>query len=327
MHLIEVTKKFATKESCLDYLASLRWPNGVCCLKCGIAGKDEKGREVISKFTTNETTRTRFSKKKQAVVTVKVPSRSLYQCKECGYQFAATAGTVFHDSHLPIETWFQAVAMILEAKKGMSALQICRHLGIPKENYKSIWYLCHRIREATQDGGLLTGVVEADHTYFSARKPRKGKPYVKKEETDVVLGMIERGGKLRLVPVKDETREVTAPVLAKHISPDALLQTDAHATFEIIGSDRKFAAHRMINHRKSYAIGENHTQHIESAFSLLKRGVYGTFHKVSIKHLGRYCNEFSFRFNRRHSQSEMFDETMKGLLNGKPLTYKTLTAS
>jgi hypothetical protein len=327
MHLIEVTKKFATKESCLDYLASLRWPNGVCCLKCGITGKDEKGREVISKFTTNETTRTRFSKKKQAVVTVKVPSRSLYQCKECGYQFAATAGTVFHDSHLPIETWFQAVAMILEAKKGMSALQVCRHLGIPKENYKSIWYLCHRIREATQETGLLTGVVEADETYLTPKKPRKGRPYVKKDRRDVVLGMVERGGKLRLIPIADGKMEPIEPVIEKHVSADATLQTDESAVYSIIGKRRFPGHHRTINHAQSYGIGDLHTNTIENAFSLLKRGVYGTYHKVSIKHLGRYCNEFSFRFNRRDSQSQMFEETVKGLLRGKPLTYKALTAS
>jgi transposase-like protein len=180
MHLIEVTKKFATKASCLEYLASMRWPNGICCLKCGITGE---GR--ILKFTTSETVRTRFSKRKQKVVKVKVPSRSLYECKECGYQFSATTGTVFHDSHLALETWFQAVAMILEAKKGMSALQVCRHLGIPEKNYKSVWYLCHRIREATKGTGLLSGEVETDETYMSRRKPRKGKPYVKKETNDI----------------------------------------------------------------------------------------------------------------------------------------------
>jgi transposase-like protein len=321
MHLIEVTKKFATKESCLEYLAALRWPNGVCCIKCGITGEGQ-----IRKFTTNETTRTRFSKRKQKVVTVKVPSRSLYECKECGYQFAATTGTVFHDSHLPLETWFQAVAMILEAKKGMSALQVCRHLGIPKENYKSVWYLCHRIREATKETGLLTGVVEADETYLTPKKPRKGRPYVKKEKRDVVLGMMERGGKLRMVPIQDAKIEIIEPMLEKHIAPDATLQTDEHPTYMIIG-ERKFAAHRTINHQRSYAIGDLHTNSIENAFSLLKRGVYGTFHKVSIKHLGRYCNEFSFRFNRRDSQAQMFEETVKGLLHGKPLPYKMLTAS
>src|SRR6266478_5158219 len=326
MSLIEVTREFKDKQACLDYLAAMRWPNGVCCLKCGITGKDENGREVIAKFTTNETTRTRYSQRKQKVVTVKVLSRSLYECKGCGYQFAATTGTVFHDSHLPLEKWFEAVAMILEAKKGMSALQVCRHLGVPKENYKSIWYLCHRIREATQETGLLTGVVEADETYLTPKKPRKGKPYVKKEKRDVVLGMIERGGKLRLVPINDAKIEIIEPVLDKHISPDATLQTDGHPTYAIIG-ERKFAGHRVIDHAHSYAMGDIHTNTIENAFSLLKRGVYGTFHKVSIKHLGRYCNEFSFRFNRRESQAQMFEETVKGLLRGKPLPYKTLTAS
>jgi transposase-like protein len=327
MNLIEVTKRFADKEACQTYLEKMRWPNGVCCLKCGITGKDEQGRECISKFITNETERTRYSKRKKKVVTVKVPSRSLYQCKECGYQFAATTGTVFHDSHLPLEKWFMAAALILNAKKGVSALQVGRDLGISEENYKTVWYLCHRIREAMQEGGLLTGVVEADETYLTPKKPRKGRPYVKKEKRDVVLGMVERGGKLRLVPIADGKMGAIEPVIEKHVSADATLQTDESAVYSIIGKRRFPGRHRTINHAQSYGIGELHTNTIENAFSLLKRGVYGTFHKVSIKHLGRYCNEFSYRFNRRHSQGQMFDETMKGLLNGQPLPFKTLTAS
>src|ERR1700730_8077499 len=247
MNLIEVVSKFRSEGDCLDYLEAVRWPNGLCCLRCGIM-------ERIAKFTTNATTRKRTNKKGETR-TVAVPSRRLYECKECGYQFSATTGTVFHDSHLSLIKWFMAVGLIVEAKKGISALQVARHLNL-ESSYKTVWYLCHRIRKAMKDGGLLTGIVEADHTYFSARKPRKGRPHVKKQETDVVLGMIERGGKLRLIPVKDATREITAPVLSKHISPDALLQTDAHTTFEIIGQRGPFAKHRMINHRKNYAIGE-----------------------------------------------------------------------
>jgi transposase-like protein len=326
MNLIDVTQKLGNKESCLEYLEQMRWPNGVCCLKCGITGKDDKGREVISKFTTNETTRKRYSKRKKKVVEVKVPARSLYQCKECGYQFSATTGTIFHDSHLPLEKWFMAVALILEAKKGVSALQVGRNLHIPQENYKTVWYLCHRIREAMQEGGLLTGVVEADETYLTPKKPRKGRPYVKKEKRDVVLGMVERGGKLRLVPIADGKMEAIEPVIEKHISADATLQTDESPVYAIIGQRRFPGRHRTINHSRSYGVGDVHTNTIENAFSLLKRGVYGTFHKVSIKHLGRYCNEFSFRFNRRHSQSEMFQETVKKLLKGKPLPFKSLTA-
>src|SRR5580658_7296604 len=129
MNLIEVNKRFADKDACLAYLEKMRWPNGVCCLKCGITGTDDKGREVISQFTTNETTRQRFSKKRNKMVEVKVPSRRLYQCKGCGYQFSATTGTIFHDSHLPLDKWFMAIALIMNAKKGVSALQVGRDLG------------------------------------------------------------------------------------------------------------------------------------------------------------------------------------------------------
>src|SRR6266481_4957482 len=246
MKLIDVHKQFQTEDQCLDYIEKMRWPNGeMCCVHCGEIGR-------ISKITreTGKNKRTR-----------------IYQCLACGKQFSATSGTIFNDTHLPLTKWFRAIALICEAKKGVSAKQLERHLGV---NYRTAWHLAHRIREAMQDGGLLSGVVEADHTYFSARKPRKGKPYVKKDETDVVLGMVERGGRLRLIPIKDAKADITAPLLEKHISPDAILQTDAHATFEIIGERGKFAGHRMINHGKSYAIGENHTQSIESAFSLLK---------------------------------------------------------
>jgi len=303
MKLIDITSQFKSDDDCLDYIEKMRWPDGeIGCIHCGLIGRVSK----ITRESKGDNKRTR-----------------LYQCLSCGKQFSSTSGTIFNDTHLPLTKWFMAIALICEAKKGMSACQLQRQLGV---NYRTAWHLAHRIREAMQDGGLMTGVVEADHTYFSAREPRKGHPYVKKEETDVVLGMYERGtGKLRLIPVKDAKAEITGPVLEKHISPEALLQTDAHATFAIIGERGKFAGHRMINHRKSYAKGENHAQHIESTFSLLKRGVHGSFHKVSIKHLGPYCNEFSYRFNRRGEQLAMFDATLKNLTRGKVLPYKKLT--
>src|SRR5260370_38862018 len=169
----------------------------------------------------------------------------------------------------------------------MYALQVQRHLGV---NDRTAWHLCHRIREAMQEGGLLTGVVEADETYLTPKKPRKGRPYVKKDKRDVVLGMIERGGRLRLVPIADSKIQIIEPILEKHVSPDATLQTDEHPIYTIIGQ-RKFAAHRTINHQRSYAVGVLHTNTIENAFSLLNRAVYGTLHKVSIKHFGRYCNK------------------------------------
>jgi transposase-like protein len=304
MKLIDVTRQFSTDDKCLDYLEQMRWPNGVCCVHCGVLNVSKITREKKGK---NQRTR-------------------IYQCleKECGKQFSATSGTIFNDTHLPLTKWFLAIAFICEAKKGMSALQVQRHLGV---NYRTAWHLCHRIREAMKEGGLLTGVVEADETYMSRRKPRKGKPYVKKDKRDVVLGMIERGGRLRLVPIADAKIEIIEPVLEQHISPDATLQTDGHPTYAIISERKWVGRHQVIDHTRSYAQGDTHTQHIENAFSLLKRGVYGTFHKVSIKHLGRYCNEFSYRFNRRGEQLQMFDGTLKNLLRGDVLSYSKLTAN
>ena len=165
-----------------------------------------------------------------------------------------------------------------------------------------------------------------DETYMLPKRRRKGHPQPKRREPDVVLGMIERGGKLRFVALHDAKMASIEPEVLKHVSPDATLQTDMGVVYDIIGRRNFSGQHRMIDHTKSYGIGENHTNTIENAFSLLKRGVYGTFHKVSIKHLPRYCNEFSYRFNRRDKQPEMFEETTKNLLRGQTLTYKRLTA-
>jgi len=306
MNLLEVTHRFQTEDDCLDYIEQMRWPNGKCCVKCGSMNISQFKRETESKNRRNR----------------------LYQCleKECGHQFSATAGTIFADSHLPLTKWFMAIGLIVEAKKGISAKQVARHLGM-ETSYKTVWYLCHRIREAMKEGGLLDGVVETDETYMTRRKPRKGKPYVKKDTTDVVLGMIERGGKLRLIPMKNAKMASIEPAILSHISPDATLQTDESAVYSLIGKRYFEGRHHTINHLSSYAIGENHTNSIENAFSLLKRGVYGTYHTVSLKHLGRYCEEFSFRFNRREEQAQLFDSTLKGLVNGQTVRFKTLTAA
>lgn len=165
MKLIDVTAKFKTDDDCLDYIEKMRWPNGeLGCVHCGEVGRVSR----IVRQTKSKNQRNR-----------------IYQCLSCGKQFSTTSGTIFNDTHLPLTKWFMAIALICEAKKGISAKQVERHLGV---NYRTAWHLCHRIREAMQDGGLLTGVVEADHTYLTPKKPpRKGRPYVKKEETDVVL--------------------------------------------------------------------------------------------------------------------------------------------
>src|SRR6266404_508817 len=255
MNLINVTEQFSTQEKCLAYLEAARWPKGVACVHCGSIKIS-----VIIRQTAGDNKRIR-----------------IFQCleKECGKQFSATSGTIFNDTHLPLTKWFVAIALVCEAKKGISAKQIQRHLGV---NYRTAWHLCHRIREAMKETDLLTGIVEADETFLTPKKPRKGKPYVKKENTDVVLGMIERGGKLRLIPLKNAKMASIEPEIVKHVSPDAILQTDESAVYSLVGKRHFDGHHRTINHLSAYALGENNTQSIENAFSLLKRGVYGTYH-------------------------------------------------
>lgn len=306
MKLIDVHKQFTTQDQCLGYLEHMRWPNGVCCVNCGSVNVSRIERHKPGK---NKRTR-------------------IYQCleKECKHQFSPTSGTIFGDTHLPLEKWFLAIAIVLEAKKSVSANQLKRHLGV---NYRTAWYLAHRIREAMHDGEFqLTGEVEADETYIGPRVRRKGHPQPKKTEKDVVLGMVERGGRLRLLPVADAIRPVMQPVLEKNISEDvSVIYTDEHATYMWALKDKFPGKHQTINHTSSYAVGRVYTNTIENAFSLFKRSLTGSFHHVSIKHLGRYCNEFSYRFNRRDYQEQMFGETMKNLLTRKNLPYKKLTAS
>src|SRR5438552_10602309 len=174
MNIIDVSAKLGTDEQCIAYLESRRWPEGVRCLTCG--------SDKISRITS--------SSKKQDV-------RQLYQCLEptCKQQFSATTGTIFHDSHLPLHKWFTAVALLVDAEKSMSANQLKRHLGC---NYRTAWYLAHRIREAMldQDAPKLTGVVEIDETYLGGKQ--RGH-FRKKKNKDVVIGMRQRGGPVRLI--------------------------------------------------------------------------------------------------------------------------------
>jgi transposase-like protein len=305
MKLIDVTRQFKTDDDCLDYLESLRWPNDeIGCVHCGEIGRVSK----ITRESKGKNKRTR-----------------IYQCMACSKQFSATSGTIFNDSHLPLVKWFIAIALICEAKKGVSACQIQRHIG---GSYRTSWYLAHRIREAMKEGDFrLTGEVEVDETYIHGKVKRRAWRDRKPRQNDCVMGMVERGGRLKLIPVADSKIKIMQPVIEQHVSPDVkTIYTDEHVSYPIALHPKFSGKHKTINHSRTYGIGDIHTNTIENAFSLLKRGIYGSYHKVSIKHLGRYCNEFSYRFNRRGEQLQMFNATMKNLSKGKVLPYKTLTA-
>ena len=309
--LINVASEFATEEQCLGYLEKMRWPEGVQCLAC------ESKR--ISKFSTKETTRTRFSKKLGKDVEVRVPSRHLYQCLECDRQFSATLGTLFHDSHLPLRKWFLAIALLCNAKKSMSALQLQRDLEV---SYRTAWYLAHRIRKAMKgkDGPQLIGVVESDETFVGGRfdKRRKRKPWKK----PAVHGLIERGGKLEARHVSIATKKVLVAVVKDRVSPKSqLLATDESAVYRTLGETY---AHVTVNHSiKEWVRGNVHTNSLEGAFSLFKRAITGSYHQISIKHLQRYLDEFTFRFNNRENE-DLFGLTVARLLIGIALPYKAL---
>jgi transposase-like protein len=293
MTLPELNSIYSDESKCRELLVRLRWPEGVICPRCK--------SKTISRLLTQHK----------------------FECADCRYQFSVTSGTVFNDSHLPLTQWFLATLLLCEAKKGFSAHQMMRTLGIG--GYKTAWYLCHRIRfaMAQADKPMMDGTVEIDEA-FVAGKPRRGKPLPKKQ---VVIGIRQRGGELRYFHAKDLKGKTLAKFIKENISTDAeMIITDDFGTHTHAVRKAGFTNHGIINHTKhQYAFGKIHTNTIESSFSLLKRGIMGTWHKISAKHLAAYLNEMTFRFNRREN-SDIFMDTLRHMVTAPVLTFQKLTA-
>lgn len=288
-NLIEMMEKFNSEDRCREYLEALRWPSGVCCTRCG------------------------------SLSVSKIVKRHQYDCNDCRYQFSPMAGTVFHDTHLPLTKWFLAVYLMCESKKGISACQIQRTLGI---GYKAAWYLCHRIREAmkSDDSEKLKGIVEADETFVGGRYDKRRKRA--SHEKPCVVGVIERGGDVRAEKIRSRGARAISAFLKESVEPGSRLMTDDYAGYAKVGRDYD---HAVIQHSKlQYVEGLTHTNSIENFWSLFKRGVIGSFHKVSEKHLDRYLDEFTYRFNGREDE-RLFQNTIKNLVNSKTLTFEKLT--
>lgn len=302
MNLHDVAVVFATEDEAHEALIKARWPQGIRCLAC----ESDRISRVTSKGKTGKV-------------------RRILECLECGYQFTATSGTLFHDSHLPLRKWFMAIALICEAKKGLSALQLSRHLGV---QHRTAWYLNHRIREAMQESdptplGGTGKIVEIDETNLGGKSRHKG---IKsgKDAKIKVLGMVERGGRVRLQVIPNAKLKTLKPAIEANISPEAMVATDAASAYELI----------LPSHRHTVGVHKdelwNHgtvkeTGTVESAFSLLKRALVGSYHRLSGDHLEAYLHEFCWRYNRREQQKQMFDALLANIASGKPLTYKKLT--
>ena len=288
-NLIELFEKFNSEDRCREYLEVLRWPAGICCVRCGDLSVS------------------------------KLEKRHQFQCNGCNYQFSATAGTVLHDSHLPLWKWFLAAYLICDSKKGISANQLHRML---KVSYKTAWYLSHRIREAMKcdESEKLKGIIEADETFVGGRydKRRKRASY----EKACVVGVIQRGGPVRAQKIPSRGARAIAAFVKASVEPGAQLMTDEYAGYQKVG---KLYDHNTVVHSKlQYVKGLTHTNSIENFWSLFKRGLVGSFHKISEKHLDRYLDEFVYRFNGR-DDADLFPSTLKNLVNGKALPFEKLT--
>lgn len=287
---------FADEAKCRAYLERLRWPKGVICPSC------------------------------QCSKAYRLEKREQFLCSSCRYQFSVTVDTIFHDTHLPLVTWFLATFLLCEAKKGMSACQIQRSLGI--KTYKTAWYLCHRIRAAMTEANRprLGGVIEMDETYVGGRAHgKRGRGAGNKE---IVIGIRQRGGELRFFHADDVRSGTLEKYIRENIADDCeILMTDDLGQYR--GAARRAGhghRHKRIMHKLGiYVSGDIHTNTVESAFSLLKRGVLGTWHKISAKHLQSYCDEMCFRFNNRKNPY-LFRDTILKLIASPNLEYKQLTA-
>lgn len=293
MNLAELTKM--NEEQARLFFEGLRWPKGTRCPHC-------KSKKVVRLF----------GRKDRA---------GLFLCNKCRQKFTVTVGTIMEDSHLPIRKWLIAFHMMCASKKGVSALQIKRQLGVA---YKTAWFLCHRIRAAMTDGtGLLRGTVEVDECYVGG-KTRRGIRGRGSERKTPVVALVQRDGNMRTRVVERVNAKELKGAIRDMVHGSSRIMTDEWASYTGIGKEFR-GGHEVVNHGQGeYVRGDAYTNNAESWFALLKRGVHGTFHHVSKKHLGRYCHEFEFRWNQRKVSDGERMMTAIGQAEGKRLTYNPL---
>lgn len=300
MPKVDLTKPiYHDEDKAREHLESLLWPDGPICPRCNATG------DRITKLKGKST------------------RPGVHKCKDCRKPFTVTVGTVMERSKVPLCKWVLAAQLMASSKKGMSAKQLERMMGI---TYETAWFLFHRLRECAIDlnAGPIGGenkTVEADESYVGgkARNAKRGKPPPKKQ---AVFSLVERGGEVRSFHVANVSAEALRPVLAKHASRKSYLMTDDSPVYPKIG--KEYAGHGTVNHSADeYVRGTFwYTNSVESYFAILKRGIMGSFHNVSEAHLFRYLAEFDFRYNtRKISDQERGDELLRRA-RGKRLMYQ-----
>lgn len=317
--LQDAIRYFSDEQTCIDAVAALRWPDGPVCPAC-------EHREHYY-----------------------LASQRRWKCRECYKQFTVKLGTIFEDSALPLTKWLPALWLLVNCKNGISSYEVARDLGISQ---KSAWFMLHRLRLALQERSITrlggTGTpVEIDETFIGAKARNMHKSRrlhfqrVRSEipnwkATDgtrfpgktVVMGMLERGGKVRARVVTDRTNKVLMPIIRESVHPGAEIHTDEHGGYHGL---KDSYVHKVINHLEGYVRENVHTQSIENFWSLLKRGLGGTYVAVEPFHLFRYVDEQAFRFNNRKSEAgkKISDAERFGLalsqIAGKRLTFAEVT--
>jgi transposase-like protein len=288
MDITEVFERWPTQNDCIAYLEQVRWNNKPRCPYC------------------------------KSINHTALPKEHRYHCNNCKTSFSVTVKTIFHKTHMPLQKWFLAVTLILNAKKGVSARQLARHIHV---NRNTAWRISMQIRDAMyepEQRGILQGLVEMDETYIGG-KPRKsqkdrmnGKNFKRGHGTDKtpVVGMVERCGQVRAKVV--DKHKITYKKLSQLVRDNVDLEKSVLITDEAkyYKGMKNIIPHKTINHSINYANGWIHTNSIESFWALLKRGIVGQFHKVSVKHLPQYLNEFCYRQNHRE-HSDVFSLTIQ----------------
>jgi len=288
--------RFTNEDAAREHLEALRWPDGAECPHCGLIN--------ATKLTGSH------------------HRPGLYQCNSCREQFTVTVGTVFERSKIGLHKWLLATHLLCASKKGMSAKQIERMLGV---TYKTAWFMCHRIREAMRDdGGPLGGpgkVVEADEAFVGGKKNRRAfrDPAPKKK----VVALVERDGRARSFHVANIHGNTVRSAVVTSIDRASTLMTDEARFYWTIG--KEFAGHgRVLHAGRQYAKGDVHSNTAENFFSILKRGVIGTYHHWSECHMHRYLAEFDFRYSTKGNNDFERSEICLKNIAGKRLTYRRI---
>lgn len=296
--LIEAIRYFSDQDVCRDFVANLRWPDGVTCPRNGCGSANV---HFIS-------------------------TRKIWRCNGCKKQFSVKVGTIFEDSPIGLDKWLPAIWLLTADKKGVSSYQLERALGVTQ---KTAWFMLHRIRLAMSTESFnapLSGEVEADETYVggkeknkhASRKLRLGTGPVGKA---AVMGLLERHGEVRAKHVPNNRKRTVQKAVQENVTPGSTVYTDALASYT--GLEAAYI-HEVIDHAESYVRGQVHTNGLENFWSLFKRTIYGRYHSVEPFHLDRYLAEATQRFNTRTlDDSERF-AIITGQIAGRRLTYEEL---